>query len=81
MVKTDLATTPMLAVHYKCSCMKEEAIFDMPARHDDEDVVAFMQRVQKWCGEDHQLRSPFCMAEKMEYLKLPLQDGKPMGAA
>ena len=77
MVKTDLAGAKMVAVRYKCSCMKEEAIFDMPERRPDEDAAAFMARVQKWLGEDHQLRSPFCMSGTAEYVKFKIAgDGR-----
>lgn len=71
----------MTTMRYKCTCMEEETAFEMPARHFNEDVSDFMERVQKWLGEDHSLRSPFCRATKMEYLKIPAPTDRPIGSS
>lgn len=72
----------MTTLHYKCTCMKEEVTFEMPARRFNEDVADFMERVQKWLGEDHSQRSPFCRATAVEYLKMPVpEDGRPIGSS
>ncbi len=71
----------MTTVMYKCSCMKDEAAFDMPARRFNEDIGDFMDRMTKWLGEDHALRSPFCRATKTEYVKMPVPEGRAIGSS
>jgi hypothetical protein len=62
--------------------MKQEIAFDMPARRFNEDISDFMDRMTKWLGEDHRLRSPFCLASKTEYVKLPVpEDGRNIGSS
>jgi hypothetical protein len=72
----------MVAIQYKCSCMKEEATFEMPARRFNEDISDFMERMQKWLGQDHSERSPFCRATKTEYVKIAVpESGAPIGSS
>lgn len=71
----------MTAVRYKCSCMQDEGTFEMPARRFNEDISDFMTRMQKWLGEDHSLRSPFCQATKTEYVKIAVPEGRPIGSS
>lgn len=72
----------MTMVRYKCGCMPEEAAFEMPARRFNEDIADFMDRMKKWLGEDHSLRSPFCRSSKTEYVKLPVpEDGRGIGSS
>lgn len=72
----------MTTMRYKCSCMAEEIAFEMPARRFNEDVADFMTRAQKWLGEDHSQRSPFCRSGKVEYLKIPIpEDDRPIGSS
>lgn len=68
-------------ISYKCACMTTEVLIDVPGRRPGEDVVTWMERiVRPWLGEDHRLRSPFCQAKAVEYLKLPLpEDGRRIG--
>lgn len=71
----------LTTVRYKCACMKEEAIFDMPARRFNEDIAKFMARLQAWLGEDHSQRSPFCRSGKSEYVKLEAPEGRAIGSS
>lgn len=72
----------MTTICYKCSCLKEEIAFEMPARRFNEDIADFMERVQKWLGEDHNQRSPFCRAGECEYVKIAVpEDGRPIGSS
>lgn len=71
----------MTTILYKCACMKEETALEMPARHFNEDMPAFMARVTKWLGEDHSLRSPFCRSDKTEYVKIEVPEGRPIGSS
>jgi hypothetical protein len=71
----------MTAVRYKCRCMAEEVVFDMPARRFNEDIADFMERMQKWLGEDHSQRSPFCRSATTEYVKLPVPEDRPIGSS
>lgn len=34
-----------------------------------------MERLQMTLGDDHQARSPFCAADKVEYVKIPYAGG------
>lgn len=71
----------MTIMIYKCTCMKEEISFEMPARRFNEDVTDFLERVRKWLGDDHSQRSPFCRSEKVEYLKMAVPEGRPIGSS
>jgi hypothetical protein len=72
----------MVTIHYKCSCMQDEGSFEMPARRFNEDTADFIARLQKWLGEDHSQRSPFCRAAKTEYVKIPtLGEDRPIGSS
>ena len=66
---------------YKCTCMAEEIAIDIPGRRPDQEITDWMEHtVKPWLGEDHQLRSPFCQAKAVEYLKLPMpEDGRRVG--
>lgn len=71
----------MTTILYKCSCMKEEGAFEMPARRFSEDTADFMERMQKWLGEDHSHRSPFCRSGTAEYVKMAVPEGRPIGSS
>lgn len=71
----------MATIHYKCSCMQDEGSFDMPARRFNEDIERFMERMQKWLGDDHSHRSPFCRATKTEYVKIAVPEGRAIGSS
>jgi hypothetical protein len=72
----------MTTIRYKCSCMQDEAAFDMPARRFNEDTIDFMGRVTKWLSDVHSQRSPFCRTSKCEYVKIPVpEDGRPIGSS
>ena len=72
----------MIEVKYKCRCMKDEAgVFVVP-RDPNRDVVQWIDGpVMAAITYDHTTRSPFCRAEKLDYLKLPLDEqGLAIGA-
>lgn len=73
--------TKMTTILYKCRCMQDEGSFDMPARRFNEDIADFMERMQKWLGEDHNLRSPFCRSGKTEYVKMAVPEGRAIGSS
>jgi hypothetical protein len=52
--------------------MQDEVTLHMPARSMQEDVIDFVERMQRDIGVDHRKRSPLCMATKLEYAKIPL---------
>lgn len=63
-----------LEVRYKCRCMEAEAIVGVPYREKDEDLLIWMNGVQRAIGTNHHSRSPYCRATAMEYAKLPMPE-------
>jgi hypothetical protein len=65
-------------VLYKCSCLNDEASFEVREREADEDVMDWMQGpVNQALIADHKLRSPHCKAIMSATLKIPLQPNAP----
>lgn len=65
-------------VRYKCICMAEEATVQVRYRHDDEDVVHWIEQVVgRAIGEHHAAVSPLCRATTTQYIKLPLPAAAP----
>lgn len=70
-------------VYYKCQCMKEEAMVWVPDRTETQDVVDWVENVAGISiARDHAKRSPLCMSQVMEYMKIPHDggDNTPIGA-
>lgn len=68
-----------IEVRYKCKCMKEEAVFQVPERHSTDDLIEWMEgpvRLALW--RDHHKRSPLCVSPATDYIKIPL-DGEFVG--
>ena len=63
-----------IEIKYKCRCMLKERDVLVVARSSGEDILDFMERMQKSIGKDHRQQSPFCQATKMEYAKIPIED-------
>ena len=71
----------MIEFRYKCQCMHEEAIVMVKERTADQDVIEWIDFVVRPAlGKDHDHRSPLCRAAKVEYLKIPFDDDKPIGS-
>lgn len=63
-----------LTVKYKCACMQDEGSLTMKARRHGEDIDDFMGRLQRELGRDHAARNPLCRADKVEFVKVPLDE-------
>jgi hypothetical protein len=67
---------------YKCSCMPRERAFYVRERLPNESIIDFMDKaVRPALSIDHRSRSPLCAATRLEYLKMPVDENKPIGAA
>lgn len=65
----------MIEIKYKCRCMKAEAAVFVVPRDPARNVVEWIEGpVMSAVGYDHTTRSPFCRAEKLDYLKLPVNE-------
>lgn len=64
----------MIRIIYKCRCTPKEVELDVPERPRGSDLMLWMTVVQAHIGMDHGVRSPHCMAEKMEYVKIPVDE-------
>lgn len=69
----------MITIKYKCKCMQDEGSFELRERRHNEEVGSFMDRVVAALSADHRKRSALCTQTKMEYLKVPVEDGTPIG--
>lgn len=72
--------TKWIECKYKCTCHKDERVFLIPERGVAEDISEFMHRAKVGLTKDHREKSSFCMATKVEYLKIPFNDDKVGGA-
>lgn len=69
-----------MKVIYKCTCMPAEVTITVVDRDPARDVVEWMETiVLVSIGYDHKSRSPNCTAKAMEYAKLEVRDGQPLG--
>jgi hypothetical protein len=59
--------------------MSAEASVTVPDRLPGSDIMQWMTAVQNRIGYDHAARSPLCRASKMEYAKIPVEDGAGIG--
>lgn len=69
-----------MLVTFKCACMMSEGTFDVRHRRTGEDIADWMKEVQRRLGFVHRKRSPLCRAPTVEYVKLEIEDGTPIGA-
>ncbi len=65
----------IITVKYKCACMQDEGSFEMSSRSHTEDIGDFMDRMGAVLARDHSKRNPLCRASKLDYVKLPANDG------
>lgn len=69
----------MIAIGYKCACMKQEATFYVQTRGETEDIEVFMKRVQYGVTDAHQELSPLCISPRMEYVRIPVSETQGVG--
>lgn len=63
----------------KCKCTDGEVSLDMRDRDTYEDIRDYMQYVQVQVSKWHRDRG--CTATSLEYMKLPVTEGKPLGVS
>lgn len=63
-----------MKIMYKCHCLPEEVEIDVPNRVQGCDVIDWMDTVTYCVSSDHRARNALCMTEKMEYVKIPLDN-------
>ena len=67
----------MMKVLIKCKCTDGEIGFDVRDRNEGENIIDYMKQVQRELGTWHQFRR--CSETALEYMKMPLADGKAIG--
>lgn len=68
-----------MKVHYKCVCVADEVVIDVPDRVPGSDIIVWMGCVTQCIGYDHSARSPRCLRDKMEYAKFAAPEGVELG--
>lgn len=68
-------------VIYKCQCLPYEVSLHVREREINEDILDYMNRVQRAIGANHLSRSPLCTAATTEYVKIPVTDDGIIGGA
>lgn len=66
-----------MKVLLKCKCTDGEVGLDLRDRNEGEDIRDYMEHVQGEVGRWHQFRG--CPATTLEYLKMPVVEGKGIG--
>lgn len=67
----------MIECKVKCKCTDGEIMLPMRERLDSEDIRDYMGYIQNKIGAWHSKR--MCSETKLEYLKIPLEEDKPIG--
>jgi hypothetical protein len=62
----------------KCKCTDGEVGLEVRDREEGEDIAKWMDAVTERVSAWHLLRA--CSEPSLEYLKVPLSDGKPLGS-
>lgn len=69
-----------IAITYKCKCMAAEETIMIDARQEGEEIIWWMDNtLGPAIAKDHRWRSPVCIATTMEYVKIPVEDDRPIG--
>ena len=63
----------------KCKCTDGEVGLSVRDRNEGEDIRDYMEHVQLEVGLWHQKRG--CAETKLEYLKMPIAEGKQIGVS
>lgn len=72
--------TTRITLRYTCvQCFLVDAELEVVARKEEQDIRNWMDYVVRQVGNDHRLRSPSCMADKITHLKIPVYDDVPIG--
>lgn len=66
-----------MEVKLKCKCTDGEIALQVPQRNEDEDIADYMHRLQVFLGNWHSNRQ--CTEAALEYLKMPIIEGKGIG--
>lgn len=69
----------MIEVEWKCQCQTAAQKLSIRSRKPDEDIGDFMKFLQKMLGHAHSQISPICQSSVMEYVKIPVTEGKGVG--
>lgn len=67
----------MITCKLKCKCTDGEVSFEVRERMEGEDIIHYMEALQIVVGQWHEKRG--CPETALEYLKMPTEDGKPIG--
>jgi len=67
----------MIEIKLKCKCTDGEVGLVVRERSESEDIADYMEYIQGKIGIWHQSRG--CLETKLEYLKFPLSEDKPIG--
>jgi hypothetical protein len=70
-----------IEIKYCCNCMQDEVSLQSQERGKHERVDEFVERLRDQVSEDHQKRSPLCMADSMKYVKIPVAHDGAIGEA
>lgn len=71
-----------IEIRYSChQCGLKDQTVKIPARHPKENVRDWMHTLTVYASEDHRARSPGCNPETLAEVKIPLEDGAPIGGA
>ena len=67
----------MITILYSCSlCGLSDAEVTIPFREESEDVITWMkQKVETALVADHQKRSPECIPQTLQNIKIPVPPG------
>lgn len=66
-----------MQIIYKCRCMKNERTIVVTDRIKDTDIGDWMSSVVQPClSYDHRNNSPLCVADKVDYLKIHVDQGQ-----
>ena len=68
-----------MKVEFKCKCMKEPKTIECDPRNPNEDLMDFMEYLQKRIGIEHRRLSLICTSLTMEYVKVPVDETKGVG--
>lgn len=69
----------MIEVEWKCYCVTVPQKMNIRARGEEESIEDFMEFLKNMLGYAHTQLSPICQSTIMEYVKIPVKDGKGVG--
>ena len=69
-----------MKITYKCGCMSRERELEVTDRVPGSDIGEWMRMVvAPSVSYDHRSRNALCQRPKLDYLKLPVEDGHEVG--